>query len=84
MPLLYFFRFVNSSATTSYCLPAISKEIAVSTIFHLQLCFANLKYIVLQRKVHNVAIQFFPFNYSFFDNAFFKRKLSPVKVNMCA
>ena len=48
------------------------------------LCFANLKYIVLQRKVHNIAIQFFPFNYSFFDNAFFKRKLSPVKVNMCA
>ena len=48
------------------------------------MCFANLKYIVLQRKVHNVAIQFFPFNYSFFDNAFFKRKLSPVKVNMCA
>ena len=47
-------------------------------------CFANLKYIVLQRKVHNIAIQFFPFNYSFFDNAFFKRKLSPVKVNMCA
>lgn len=36
-------------------------------------CFAIAKYIVLQRKVHNVATQYFPFNYSVFDNAFFNR-----------
>ena len=38
-----------------------------------QVCFAIAKYIVLQRKVHNVATQYFPFNYSVFDNAFFNR-----------
>lgn len=37
------------------------------------LCFAIEKYIVLQRKVHNVATQYFPFNYSILDKAFFKR-----------
>ena len=37
------------------------------------LCFAIAKYIVLQRKVHNVATQYFPFNYSILDKAFFKR-----------
>ena len=41
-----------------------------SVVWSEPLCFASLKYIVLQRKVHNIAIQFFPFNILFLISHF--------------